>query len=397
MPAALLALFVGALIGALLTIVVVAAMRARQRAEAEAHPRLPEAVTAMLDVLDDAAIVTDPSGIVVATSPSSTWVGAVAGERLEQEELRDLMKEARHAGMSEAQTMRIRAGRISREPRLVVARSAQIGQGFILVSVRDISEQERLQQMRQDFIQNTSHELKTPVGAIALLAEALEMAADDPEQVRRFSERMSAEADRLGQLTGRIMNLSRLQAADELIDVGDVAVDEVVHAAVEAQQVTAAGANVELVVGGDRGLFVHGDGRVLIEAVSNLVSNAIAYSPAGSHVGVGVRGVDNAVEIAVTDQGIGIAEDDQKRVFERFFRADQARSRRTGGTGLGLSIVKHAIQRHGGEVRLWSREGHGSTFTIRLPLADPPAAPEKPKRRKKRAQKAPATGKEDIA
>ncbi|NHI17851.1 sensor histidine kinase [Microbacterium excoecariae] len=397
MPAALLALFVGALIGALLTIVVVAAMRARQRAEAEAHPRLPEAVTAMLDVLDDAAIVTDPSGIVVATSPSSTWVGAVAGERLEQEELRDLMKEARHAGMSEAQTMRIRAGRISREPRLVVARSAQIGQGFILVSVRDISEQERLQQMRQDFIQNTSHELKTPVGAIALLAEALEMAADDPEQVRRFSERMSAEADRLGQLTGRIMNLSRLQAADELIDVGDVAVDEVVHAAVEAQQVTAAGASVELVVGGDRGLFVHGDGRVLIEAVSNLVSNAIAYSPAGSHVGVGVRGVEHAVEIAVTDQGIGIAEDDQKRVFERFFRADQARSRRTGGTGLGLSIVKHAIQRHGGEVRLWSREGQGSTFTIRLPLADPPAAPEKPKRRKKRAQKAPATGKEDIA
>ncbi|WP_221585882.1 cell wall metabolism sensor histidine kinase WalK [Microbacterium sp. G2-8] len=397
MPAALLALLVGVLIGSGVTLVIFAALRARSRAEAEAHPHLPEAVTAMLDVLEDAAIITDPSGTVIAASPSSTWVGSVVGERLEQEELRALMKEARHAGLSESQTLRIRVGRLSREGRLVVARAAQVGQGFILVSVRDISEQERLQQMRQDFIQNTSHELKTPVGAIALLAEALEMAADDPEQVRRFSERMSAEADRLGQLTGRIMNLSRLQAADELIEVGSVAIDEVIQSAVDAHQVTATGAEVELVTGGDRGLFVHGDGRVLIEAVSNLVSNAIAYSPQGSRVGVGVRAIDGAVEIAVTDQGIGIGEEDQKRIFERFYRADQARSRRTGGTGLGLSIVKHAIQRHGGEVRLWSREGQGSTFTIRLPLADPPPDPTSGKRLKKHSQRTPAQRKEETA
>ncbi|WP_029151250.1 sensor histidine kinase [Microbacterium indicum] len=391
MPDALLALLVGVAIGAVIVVVIVAAMRARSRALTHAHPRLPVEAVALLGVLDDAAIVTDPSGRVVATSPGSGWMGAVAGDRLEQEELRGLMKTARQMGASETQTMRIRAGRLAREPRLVVARAAQMGEDFIVVLVRDISEQERLQQTRQDFIQNTSHELKTPVGAIQLLAEALEMAADDPEQVRRFSERMGAEAARLGQLTGRIMNLSRLQAADELTDVGPVSIDEVVQSAVEAHQVTATGAGVDIVVGGERGLYVHGDSRVLIEAVGNLLSNAIVYSPEGSHVGVGVRSSDEAVEIAVTDTGIGIADEDQKRIFERFFRADEARSRRTAGTGLGLAIVKHAIQRHGGEVRLWSREGQGSTFTIRLPRGETPeglsTADKQTKKRRKKAQK----------
>ncbi|HJB62958.1 MAG TPA: two-component sensor histidine kinase [Candidatus Microbacterium pullistercoris] len=396
MPASLIALLVGVAIGVGVTLMVLAALRARRRAEESAHPTVPSAVTAMLDALDDAAVITNTSGIVVATSPSSTWLGAVAGTRLEQEELRELMKEARETGLSESQTMRIRAGRLDREPRLVVARAAQIDPGFVAVFVRDISEQERVQQMRQDFIQNTSHELKTPVGAISLLAEALEMAADDPDQVRRFSGRVSAEADRLGQLTGRIMNLSRLQATGEVIDVSTIAVDEVVIRAVEAHQITAAGAEVELVTGGERGHHVRGDARVLVEALSNLVSNAVAYSPAGSRVGIGVRVEDGIVEIAVTDQGIGITEDDQKRIFERFYRADQARSRHTGGTGLGLSIVKHAIQRHGGEVRLWSREGHGSTFTICLPAVDTEESASG-KRHAKRAAKLAAQRKEEKA
>lgn len=386
MPASLIALLVGVAIGVGVTLVVLAALRARRQAEESAHPTVPSAVTAMLDALDDAAIITNTSGIVVATSPSSTWLGAVAGTRLDQAELRELMKEARETGLSESQTMRIRAGRLDREPRLVVARAAQIDPGFVAVFVRDISEQERVQQMRQDFIQNTSHELKTPVGAISLLAEALEMAADDPDQVRRFSGRVSAEADRLGQLTGRIMNLSRLQATGEVIDVSTIAVDEVVMRAVEAHQITAAGAEVELVTGGERGHRVRGDARVLVEALSNLVSNAVAYSPAGSRVGIGVRLEDGIVEIAVTDQGIGITEDDQKRIFERFYRADQARSRHTGGTGLGLSIVKHAIQRHGGEVRLWSREDHGSTFTICLPAVDTEESASGKKQAKRRAK-----------
>jgi two-component system sensor histidine kinase SenX3 len=256
-----------------------------------------------------------------------------------------------------------------------------------LLVIRDITERERVEQMRRDFVANTSHELKTPVGAVSLLAEAIESAADDPDQVRNFASRLSAEASRLALLTSRIMNLSKLQSADELTEERVVAVDEVVASALDAHAIQAKSAGVEVVRGGTRGLYVRGDAQVLGEAVGNLIANAIAYSTVGSSVGVGLKLVDGVVEIAVTDRGIGIAEGDQDRIFERFYRADQARSRRTGGSGLGLSIVKHAAQRHGGEVVLWSRPGRGSTFTLRLPQTDPPAdqVPRKPKRGKRRA------------
>ncbi|HAQ59908.1 MAG TPA: two-component sensor histidine kinase, partial [Microbacterium sp.] len=255
----------------------------------------------------------------------------------------------------------------------------------VLLVVDDVTEQERLEQMRYDFVANTSHELKTPVGAVSLLAEAIESAADDPAQVRAFTVRLQAEAARLGRLTSRIMDLSRLQAADELPEPRDVSVDEVVAASVEAHAVQADSAGVGLLRGGDRGALVRGDPTMLIEAVGNLVANAIAYSPRGGRVGVGVRIQEKVVEIAVTDQGIGIVEADQQRIFERFYRADGARSRRTGGTGLGLAIVKHAVQRHGGEVRVWSQPGHGSTFTIRLPRAVAEDS-DKPRRRRKASE-----------
>jgi len=188
------------------------------------------------------------------------------------------------------------------------------------------------------------------------------------------------------------MNLSRLQSADEIAEMRDVSVDEVVRSAIESQAIAAESAEIQVARGGERGLFVRGDPQILTEAVSNLLANAIAYSPAGAQVGVGVREADGAVEIAVADHGIGIPETDQQRVFERFYRADQARSRRTGGTGLGLAIVKHAVQRHGGSVELWSRPGRGSTFTIRLPLVASSELPvsRKPKKPKKTGAKAPS-------
>ncbi|MER7796276.1 ATP-binding protein [Microbacterium sp. NPDC096154] len=391
---ALLALLLGAVIGAGASLIVVAALRARERAAREADGTVPAGVTAVLDAMDDAAAVVDASGVVVATSPSAPWLGIEAGAALEHTGLRDLVRAAR-SGTTETQDLRLVRGRMSSDSRLVSARATRISERYILLLVRDLSEQERLEQMRHDFIANTSHELKTPVGAVTLLAEAIELAADDPAQVRAFTARLSAEADRLGRLTGRIMNLSRLQAADELTSVGDVAIDEVVAAAVEAHAVQADSAGVDLVRGGERGLYVRGDSQILKEAIGNLVANAIAYSPRGSRVGVGVRAVDGVVEIAVTDQGIGIAEADQARVFERFYRADQARSRRTGGSGLGLSIVKHAVSRHGGEIKLWSQPDRGSTFTVRLPLSEAPLidTPVKKKKRKPAAVAARADAK----
>ncbi|GLJ79782.1 sensor histidine kinase [Microbacterium imperiale] len=394
---ALVALLAGAVVGLLIAGLVFAALRARDNARAAADGDVPPGARQVLAALDEAALIVDASFVIVATSPSAELFGLREGEAIPGDELRELLRSSRGVSHSETGTLRLRRGVAPAEPRLIVARASGITPRLTLVLVRDITERERLAEMRRDFVANTSHELKTPVGAVTLLAEAIESAADDPDQVRSFATRLSAEATRLGNLTSRIMSLSRLQSSDELTELRDVAIDEVITSAVETHAIAAESAGVTLVRGGDRGLYVRGDVQVLSEAVGNLIANAIAYSPPASQVGVGVRGLTDAVEIAVSDRGIGIPESDQQRVFERFYRADQARSRRTGGTGLGLSIVKHAVQRHGGEVQLWSRPGRGSTFTIRLPaIAAPDGTPAPKKTKKKIARALPARTKGDA-
>ena len=386
---ALISLAIGLLIGIALSLVVVWAYRARARMDEETSTTVPEGVTDVLGSMDDAACVIDTSGLVLAASLAAARFGIQVGATLDNPELRQLVRGVRATGGTATESLRITRGGLSLDPRLVSARASVISPRMALLIIRDVTEQERLDQMRRDFVANTSHELKTPVGAVTLLAEAIESAADDPAQVRIFAARISAEASRLGQLTGRIMSLSRLQADDGLGDVRPVAIDEVLAASIEAHVVQADSAGVDLARGGDRDVWVRGDAQILIEAIGNLVANAIVYSPKGSRVGIGVRADGDIVEIAVSDQGIGIAEADRERIFERFYRADEARSRRTGGTGLGLSIVKHAIQRHGGEVLLWSRPGRGSTFTVRLPRIDSPVSGDvkKEKKRKKKREK----------
>lgn len=379
---ALIALGVGTLIGCAMAALLLVALRARDAARLQASTDLPDGTRAVLQGMDEVAVVVDSSLHIVAASAPAELFGMVEGELLAADELRDLVRSARSTARPEAETLRLRRGV---ELRSVTARASGITPRLTLVVIRDITERERVEEMRRDFVANTSHELKTPVGAVTLLAEAIESAADDPDQVRHFAGRLGAEASRLGQLTSRIMNLSRLQAADDLTELRDVSVDEVLTAAIESQTIAADAAQITIVRGGTRGAWVRGDVQVLTEAIANLVANAVAYSPSGSTVGVGVKLVDGVVEIAVTDRGIGIPEGEQARVFERFYRADQARSRRTGGTGLGLSIVKHAVQRHGGEVDLWSRPGRGSTFTVRLAAV---AAPhDDGVRKRKRAKK----------
>ncbi len=390
---ALIALAVGLAIGIGLSLLLAWAYRARARVAEETSSAVPEGIVDVLASMDDAACVVDTSGLVLAASVAASRFGIDVGSTLDNPELRLLVRGVRADGGTATESMRITRGGLSLDPRLVSARASVLGPRLTLLIIRDVTEQERLDQMRRDFVANTSHELKTPVGAVTLLAEAIESAADDPAQVRIFATRISAEAGRLAQLTGRIMSLSRLQADDGLGDVTPVAIDEVVAKSIEAHVVQADAAGVEITRGGDRGIWVRGDAQILVEAVGNLIVNAIVYSPSGSRVGVGVRAEDGVVEIAVSDQGIGIAETDRERIFERFYRADEARSRRTGGTGLGLSIVKHATQRHGGEVRLWSRPGRGSTFTMRLPLIDaPPNADAGKKSKKKRERKAAKAG-----
>jgi two-component system sensor histidine kinase SenX3 len=245
----------------------------------------------------------------------------------------------------------------------------------VLALVEDRTRERRVESIRRDFVANVSHELKTPVGGLALLAEAVEGAADDPEAVERFAQRMRVEATRLTRLVQEIVDLSRLQVADTLHEPVIVDVAEVAAEAVERSRLVADAKGIEIATALDEGVHVFGDRELLITAVSNLVGNAIAYSGNDTKVAVAVHDADHGiVEVAVTDQGQGIPEDEQQRIFERFYRVDPARSRATGGTGLGLAIVKHVCANHGGEVTVWSEEGRGSTFTMRLPAAPESAA-----------------------
>jgi two-component system, OmpR family, sensor histidine kinase SenX3 len=238
---------------------------------------------------------------------------------------------------------------------------------FAAVFVYDQSEYARMEATRRDFVANVSHELKTPVGAMAVLAEALLASAEDPETVRRFGEKALTEANRLGEMVGELIELSRLQGAERLPDMGAVDVDTVVSEAISRHKVAADNADITVCTDDPSGLRMLGEQTLLITALANLVSNAIAYSPRGSLVSISRRRCGDNIEIAVTDRGIGIARKDQERVFERFFRADKARSRATGGTGLGLAIVKHVAANHNGSIGLWSQLGTGSTFTLSIP------------------------------
>jgi two-component system sensor histidine kinase SenX3 len=238
---------------------------------------------------------------------------------------------------------------------------------FAVVYVDDQSEHARMEATRRDFVANVSHELKTPVGAMGVLAEALLASADDPETVRRFAEKMVAESTRLANMVGELIDLSRLQGGEPLPDLQAVDVDIVVNEALSRHKVAADNADIAVTTDAPTGYRVLGDQPLLVTAIANLVSNAIAYSPNGSPVSISRRRRGDNIEIAVTDRGIGIARADQERVFERFFRVDKARSRATGGTGLGLAIVKHVAANHNGSIRLWSQPGTGSTFTLSIP------------------------------
>ena len=337
------------------------------------NPAVPDGVSQVIDALESAGVVLDPSNNVVKASPGALATGLVSQQVLVHSELIDLVNTVRSTGEPIVQPVQLARGPFGDASMHFLVRVARLGSRYILLLAEDHSETFRLDEVRRDFIANISHELKTPIGAIALLSEALDPAADDPEQVRRFAKRLHTEAARLTRITQEIIELSRLQAADTLLSAELLDVDHLIASAIDQNHVQAELRGTTLVKGGAKHVHVFGDEALLIMALHNLVGNAIQYSLDNSRVGIGVRVEDGVVEIAVTDQGLGIASEDLDRVFERFFRVDQARSRNTGGTGLGLSIVKHVVENHGGDVRVWSQLGRGSTFTIRLPEASPVA------------------------
>ncbi|WP_394771179.1 sensor histidine kinase [Lacisediminihabitans sp.] len=364
-----LTLVFGVIVGAAIVLVLVASARRGQRAVDVVSNAVPDGVDQVIEALESAGVVLDPSNNVVKASPGALAFGLVWNDALVHSELVALVDQVRRTGDSITQELELARGPFGDANIYLFVRVARLGARYILLLAEDHTESYRLDEVRRDFVANISHELKTPIGAVSLLAEALQAASDEPDQVRRFAKRLTKESERLAKITQEIIQLSRLQAADALTKPEVVDIDHVVALAIDQNRVAADSSRVTIVSGGDAGAEVYGDEPLLAVALHNLIANAIQYSPKGSRVGVGVTNADGIVEIAVTDQGAGIPEEDLDRVFERFYRIDQARSRHTGGSGLGLSIVKHVVQNHGGDVRVWSQVGNGSTFTIRLPEA----------------------------
>ncbi len=361
-----------ALLGAVLGAGVVLAWRVSERqlrVEPDPQPPvLPSGVATVLGVLRSSALVVGEDDTVLKASAPAYALQLVRGRDLAVQELSELVRAVRRDGQ-------IRDTELVLGGAYVDARVAPLSSRLVLVLADDRTRERRVEAIRRDFVANVSHELKTPVGAIQLLAEAVLEGADDPEAVARFAGRMQTEGGRLSRLVQQIIELSRLQIDDPLQDQAPVDVDEVVARAVDQNEIDAQAKDITVVRDGPGGLVALGGADEIALALSNLVANAVSYSPERSTVVVAARPDGSMLELSVTDQGIGIPAEEMDRIFERFYRVDPARHRSTGGNGLGLSIVKHVAASHGGEVRVWSVEGQGSTFTMRLPRRTTDAGP----------------------
>ena len=368
--AALVALAVGVVLGVLLT-----RWTRRERPPSAvavdvAGPVLPDGVAEVLAVLPSSGVVVGPHDEVLEANSAARNLGLARGSRVALPQLLEMVRAVRRDRLIRTADLEV-----SRGPRaastFLTARVAPLADEQVLILADDQTAVRRIEQTRRDFVANISHELKTPIGAISLLAEAVEEAADDSTAVRRFAGRMGVESARLNDLVVQIIELSRLQADDPLADPESVDVDEVLSDAVDRCRVDAEQHQVTLAIAGTGGTRVLGSARQLSVAVGNLVENAVVYSDPGARVVVAAHvqslSDDDYVEITVSDNGIGIAANEVDRIFERFYRVDYARSRANGGTGLGLAIVKHIAATHGGDVSVWSQPGAGSTFTIKIP------------------------------
>lgn len=343
----------------------------RRRVFEEATPLLeiPSGVLDLLHIIDAEFLVLAPGEVVLRSSTHSGALGLVKEGRLVSDPVLALVRAVRRSREYQEGTVELPRGPIGEGTHDLLVRVSPLGdRGLVVVLIFDDSEYRRLDAIRRDFIANISHELKTPIGALSILSEAVLGASDDPQAIIKFATRMQTEAKRLSDLVQEIIDLSRLQDDDPLKNAKVLNLADLISEAIDGSRMAAETRNISLTFTQLEDLEVLGDRRQIEMAVSNLVENAINYSSDGTRVAVALRKQDDLAEISISDQGVGIPEKDIERIFERFYRVDPARSRATGGTGLGLSIVKHVVNNHGGDISVWSVEGAGSTFTIRLPL-----------------------------
>lgn len=328
---------------------------------------LSDSAAELLEVLAPAGMVLNANNLIVRVTGGALATGLVEGRRLVHKKLVDLVVRTRESEeiltLETELTARIRGTKI-----FISARAKNIGDGNVLLIVDDRTESHRLDEMRKDFMANISHELKTPIGAVGLLAEAMENSLDQPAVLAKLVKNISKESKRLSALVKDVIQLSRIQSASAITSNDVVNLVDVVRDAIDRNSWRSEKMSVDVNFDPEqKTVSVYGDAEMLTVAVKNLVENAIIYSNKGASVAVAIEDAEGVVKILVKDSGIGIPKTEQARVFERFYRVDQSRSRETGGTGLGLSIVKHAAISHLGDVQLFSKPGVGSTFTLLLP------------------------------
>ena len=343
----------------------------RRRVSDAAIPllQIPSGVLDLLHIIDAEFLVLAPGEVVLRSSTHSGALGLVREGRLVSDPILALVRAVRRSRANQEGTVELPRGPIGEGTHDLLVRVSPLGdQGLVVVLIFDDSEYRRMDAIRRDFIANISHELKTPIGALSILSEAALGASEDPKAIVKFATRMQMEAKRLSDLVQEIIDLSRLQNDDPLKNAKVLNLSDLISEAIDASRMAAETRNISLSFTKMGDFEVLGDRRQIEMAVSNLVENAINYSPDGTRVAVALRKKEALAEISISDQGVGIPDKDIERIFERFYRVDPARSRATGGTGLGLSIVKHVVNNHGGDISVWSVEGAGSTFTIRLPL-----------------------------
>lgn len=359
----------GASFGGVVAGVIVSRIRKRGKEKNLQGQSMSDASAELLEVLSASAVVLNPSNVAVRATQAAMVMGLLRVRSLRHPELLALVERARESNGIESADVELSTG-LRGANIFVNARATNLGDSNVLLLVEDRTEARRLDETRRDFIANISHELKTPIGAISLLSEAIKDAEGDPVMLEKFTKSLRKEAKRLAALVNDVIQLSRYQSVEMQSHVEMVDLAAVVEEAVERNSFKAEQKNIKINFLAPSGITVVGDQEMLIVALKNLIENAVIYSEENDTVGVGLRVNDDVAEIAVTDNGVGLDAEEQNRVFERFYRVDPSRSRETGGTGLGLSIVKHVALSHNGEVRVFSKPGVGSTFTLRLPLAD---------------------------
>ena len=328
-------------------------------------------LVAALKALDRESIILDSSGSIKYETNKISLLNLAKDNKILSEELLALVRVVRRTGKTQEGSIEVARGPIGEGKRDLQITAALIdNEGSVLVIIDDEGEKQRIDAIRRDFITNISHELKTPIQALSLNSDALLEIKDEPDKVVLFANKIKTQTIRLNDLVKEIINLSKIQDSDPLDMAHNVEISNVIAEAVDQCEVLAEARKILINLDGVQNAVVVGNREQLVMAVHNLVENAINYSSEGTNVVISSKLDDGLIEILVKDQGLGIAEENLDRIFERFYRVDPARSRATGGTGLGLSIVKHVITNHGGEVKVWSSMGVGSTFAIRLPIAN---------------------------